>query len=128
MLEHRVESGNVGVESLAAELTNVAYPVLLGGGLGSSWVELELGLWKALDRTLRKWLHELPPRSSVQDVASWRNNLVAGLVNSALFVVQEQGGHELQSCVESGLEQAFRSAIYRSRPVSERHRVYGAFP
>jgi hypothetical protein len=48
-------------ESLAAELTSAAYPVLLRGGLAGSWVDLELGLWKALTETVRKWERE-PPR------------------------------------------------------------------
>jgi hypothetical protein len=128
MLEHRVDTQKAAVESLAAELTNVAYPVLLGGGLGASWVELELGLWKALDGTLQKWLRELPPRSSVDDAASWRKNLVAGLVNTTLFVVKQQGGRKPLPYVESGLQQAFSCAIHRSRPVSERRQVFGANP
>jgi hypothetical protein len=128
MLEHRVDNQKAAVESLAAELTNVAYPVLLGGGLGGSWVELELGLWKALDGTLQKWFRELPPRSSVDDAASWRKNLVAGLVNTTLFVVKQQGGRKPLPYVESGLQQAFSSAIHRSRPLSERRQVFGANP
>ena len=40
------------VDSLAAELTSAAYPVLLRGGMSGSWVELELGLWKALAETV----------------------------------------------------------------------------
>jgi hypothetical protein len=128
MLEHPVDTQKAAVESLAAELTNVAYPVLLGGGLAGSWVELELGLWKAIDGTLHKWLRELPPRSSVDDAASWRKNLVAGLVHSTLYVLKQQGGHKPPSSVESGLQQAFSSAIHRSRPLSERRQVYGAYP
>ena len=128
MLKQLVDNQNSEVESLAAELTSVAYPVFLKGGLSSSWVELELGLWKGLARTLSKWLRELPPSHATEDVASWKKNLLSGLVNGALFVAQEQGIQEPLSYVEFGLQEAFSSALRRSRSVSAHRPVYGAYP
>src|SRR5947207_11401504 len=81
---------NTVAESLAAELTSAAYPVLLRGGLGGSWVELELGLWKALAKTVGKWAQELPQIGSPADAADWRERLVAGLTDGAVFVAREQ--------------------------------------
>ena len=43
------------IDDFAAELTNVAYPVLLHHGLHGSWIEVELGLWKSLAETIRAW-------------------------------------------------------------------------
>jgi hypothetical protein len=51
------------LENLAAELTLVAYRVALRHGPGGTWVDLELGLWKALADTVKKWGRELPPGS-----------------------------------------------------------------
>ncbi len=43
------------LERLAADVTSTAYAVALRHGAGRSWVDLELGLWKALARTIREW-------------------------------------------------------------------------
>jgi hypothetical protein len=43
------------LEHFAAELTAAAYPVALQYGRGGSWVDLELGLWRAMAETVRKW-------------------------------------------------------------------------
>jgi len=59
------------LETFAAELTSAAYPVVLRHGRGSSWVDLELDLWKVLAETVQKWGREarigsfdkvIPPR------------------------------------------------------------------
>ena len=47
--------------TFAAELTLVAYRVALRHGPGSTWVDLELDLWRALTETVTKWERELPP-------------------------------------------------------------------
>ena len=43
------------LERLAAEVTATAYAIALRHGAGGSWLDLELGLWKALARTVREW-------------------------------------------------------------------------
>jgi hypothetical protein len=47
------------LERLAAEVATAAYAVALRHGAGGSWLDLELGLWKALARTVREW--DRPP-------------------------------------------------------------------
>jgi len=42
------------LDNLAAELTTAVYPVALRHGIGGSWVDLELDLWKALSETVRQ--------------------------------------------------------------------------
>jgi carbon storage regulator len=42
------------VESLAADLTDVAYRVALRHGMGDQWLDLELDLWAALTEALEK--------------------------------------------------------------------------
>lgn len=128
MLKLTVDDRRAVVESLAAELTNAAYPVLLKGGLGGSWVELELGLWKGLTQTLSQWLRELPPDRVAESVASWKNGLLMDLVDSALFVAQQQETQEPLSYLKSGLREAFGSAFNRSRPLPPRRPAFGAYP
>jgi hypothetical protein len=43
------------IECLVAEVTDTDYAVVLRHGAGGSWVDLELELWEALARTVRKW-------------------------------------------------------------------------
>jgi len=41
------------LEDFAAELTEAAYPVVLRQQPQGSWLDLELGLWKALGETVK---------------------------------------------------------------------------
>jgi hypothetical protein len=51
------------LERLAAEVTATAYAVALRHGAGRSWIDLELGLWEALTRTVREWGRRPGPRA-----------------------------------------------------------------
>ena len=42
------------LENFAAELTSAVYPLVLRHGLRGSWLDLELGLWRALAETVQK--------------------------------------------------------------------------
>jgi hypothetical protein len=42
------------IENIAAELTGAVYLVALGHGLSGSWLELELGLWRAMAETVKR--------------------------------------------------------------------------
>jgi hypothetical protein len=53
-------SGDGALEGLAAEVTITAYAVALRHGAEGSWVDLELGLWAALARTVREWGQRRP--------------------------------------------------------------------
>lgn len=46
------------IETVAAELTEAAYPVVLRHGTADSWVNLELELWKVLYETLQRIVQE----------------------------------------------------------------------
>jgi hypothetical protein len=46
---------NRALERLAADVADTAYVIALRHGTCSSWVDLELDLWKALARTVREW-------------------------------------------------------------------------
>jgi hypothetical protein len=43
------------LDRLAADLTDTAYTVALRHAAAGSWIDLELGLWKALAGTVREW-------------------------------------------------------------------------
>jgi hypothetical protein len=48
------------LQSLAAELNLAAYRVALGTRTGGTWLDLELGLWRALADTVETWGTQLP--------------------------------------------------------------------
>ena len=48
------------LESLAAELADIAYRVALDAKPRATWLDLELDLWKALAETVKTWERELP--------------------------------------------------------------------
>jgi hypothetical protein len=49
------------LDRLVADATVAAYAVALRLGETSSWVDLQLGLWDAMARTVRDWAgHRLP--------------------------------------------------------------------
>jgi hypothetical protein len=43
------------VEDIAAEITEAAYPIALKHKPGERWLDLQLGLWHAIQRTVRDW-------------------------------------------------------------------------
>jgi hypothetical protein len=47
------------LETFAAELTAAAYRVALRTGTRSTWLDLELDLWRALSDTVKTWERKL---------------------------------------------------------------------
>ena len=50
-----VRRGDRTLEDFAAELTEAAYSAALRSGVGSSWLDVELALWKVLNEEVKKW-------------------------------------------------------------------------
>jgi hypothetical protein len=53
------------LENIAAELTSAVYLVVLQHGMSGSWLDLELGLWRALAETVKRVGYENPLRPSI---------------------------------------------------------------
>ena len=53
------------LENFAAELTQVAYAVVLRRGVVGNWLDLELELWEALKKTINKWDQEWPQAGAI---------------------------------------------------------------
>jgi hypothetical protein len=49
---------DASLQAFVAELTRAAYGVALRQKNDGSWVDLELGLWRVLEDTVRTWRHE----------------------------------------------------------------------
>jgi hypothetical protein len=50
---------HTSLDTLAAKLTDAAYSVALRHERRSSWVDLELDLWRALGETVQRWLPQV---------------------------------------------------------------------
>ena len=101
------------LENLAAELTGAVYLLALGRGLEGSWIELELGLWKALVETVKEWARQRPPASSAVELGAWQKGLLGALTGSALSIALNNRVEGTHRELESGVRGAFRQFIER---------------
>jgi hypothetical protein len=49
------------LDNFASELTRAAYHVALRHWAAGTWLDLELGLWRALADTVKRWGWKSPP-------------------------------------------------------------------
>jgi hypothetical protein len=110
---HRTDCDrDTGLENFAAELTGAVYPLLLRRGLKDSWLEVELGLWRALAVTVNKWAQQRQVVSA-DEFEAWRKGLLGTLTGSALSIALNHGIDGPHPEVESSLYGAFRQLIER---------------
>jgi len=81
----------IRLEEFAAELTGAVYPLVLRCGPGSSWLDVELDLWKALTRTVKTWCRRRAAASSADELEGWREGLLADLTENVLSVALKTG-------------------------------------
>jgi hypothetical protein len=81
----------VRIENFAADLTNAVYSIVLRRGLSDSWLKAELGLWRTLEDTLKKWARRKPLVESPQTLEAWRLGLLLDLTRTASQTAVENG-------------------------------------
>jgi hypothetical protein len=99
------------LETLAAELTDAAYPIVLRQGVGDRWLDLELALWGVLADTVQKWGRGLPRAGWPGAFAVCREKLLAELTAAACRTTLRYGVQGSFREVELGLYRVFRSLI-----------------
>jgi hypothetical protein len=104
---------DIELEAFAAELTSAVYPSLLRRGLRDSWLQVELGLWRAVLETVEKWARKPPPAASWDDLDAWREGILVELTVSALDVALKSGVPAPHLEVARGLSAAFEPVIWR---------------
>jgi len=82
---------DVRLENFVADLTSVVYSVFLQRGLSDSWLETELGVWKALKTAVQKWARQRPSAESSQELEAWRAGLWQDLAQCASHVAMANG-------------------------------------
>ena len=106
------------LENFAAELTSAAYPIALRHGMAGSWIKVELGLWRALAETVKKWARQKPPAGSSDEFELWRQGFLVDLTEGAFYIAVKHGIKGSLLEVELDLYRAFRFAFrrrYRAR-------------
>ena len=101
------------LENFAAELTCAAYPIALRHGMAGSWLKVELGLWRALAETVKKWAREWPPAGPPDEFKVWQEGLLVDLTESAFYIAMKHGMKGSLLEVELDLYRAFRLVIRR---------------
>jgi hypothetical protein len=101
------------LENFAAELTCAAYPIALRHGMAGSWIKVELGLWRALAETVKKWAGEKPLAGPSDEFKAWREGLVVDLTEGAFYIAVKHGIKGSLLKVELDLYRAFRLVIRR---------------
>jgi hypothetical protein len=107
----------IRLDDFAAQLTLAIYPLTLLHGLKGSWIELELGLWRALAKTVDKWCRKRPSGPSSDAFEEWRKGLLVDLTESAFFVAVKNGIEGTPLEVELDLYRGFRLMIERRRRI-----------
>jgi hypothetical protein len=100
------------LENFAAELTNAVYPLVLRRGPKGLWVNVELGLWKALAETLQKWASQPPAAAAPGEFEVWREGLIVDLAESAFSIALQSGSNaalpEVELCLYRAVQQVTR--------------------
>ena len=82
------DDGGTFLEAFAAEVTGAAYAIALRHAIGGSWLDLELGLWKALADTVEHWARPAPRPGSPDGFDVWRERFLVELTGEAFHVQQ----------------------------------------
>jgi hypothetical protein len=101
------------LENFAAELTSAVYGIALRHGLRGSWLDLQMGLWRVLAETVKKWAREWPPAGSSCELKVWREGFLVDLTEGAFHIALKHGINGFPLEVELDLYRAFRSVIRR---------------
>jgi hypothetical protein len=104
------------LESFSAELTVAAYAIALRQGTRSSWIDLELELWKDLTETVQKWGRALRWTRRPFAFNVLQEEFLLELTDAAYRAAlrQEMRGSFLSA--ELGMYDAFRSLIEDYQP------------
>jgi hypothetical protein len=98
-------------ENFAAELTEAVFPVALRYGVGNRWLDLELDLWHALSESVEKCARAARGVGAPAESGACRNGLLAELADTAYHTALRHGTRGSLPRSQTGLYQAFRSAI-----------------
>jgi hypothetical protein len=105
--------GDLRLEDFAAELTGAVYPLVLRRGPKGAWLKMELGLWRALAETVKKWARQQPAAASPDELEAWGEGLLVDLTESAFHVALKNGINGPLLEVELCLYRAVRLVIRR---------------
>jgi len=113
------------VTAFAADLADAAYAVVLRHGVGGSWIDMQLEVWRALAETIGETEWQTLETQSPGEFAVWREALLSRATEAAYRTALQ---HELQGPfvdVELDLHLALRQVMERYATGSRLARVFG---
>ena len=101
--------------SFAADLTDTAYSVALRHGIGGSWIDLQLDVWRVLAASIAANQRRSSRFASAAEFLVWRETFVWELTDAAYRTVLQHGLVGSFLDVELDLHVALREAVERAR-------------
>jgi hypothetical protein len=108
------DAGNV-LTSFAADLTDAAYSVVLRHGIGGSWIDLQLDVWRVLAATIVQTPRSESRTPSAAEFYAWRETFLSELTDAAYRTALHHGLQGPFLDVELDLHVGLREVIERSR-------------
>ncbi len=101
--------------SFAADLTDAAYSVALRHGIGGSWIDLQLDVWRVLAASISANHRRSSRFASPAEFLAWRETFVSKLTDAAYRTLLRHGIVGPFLDVELDLHVALREAVDRAR-------------
>ena len=101
--------------SFAADLTDAAYTVVLRHGIGGSWIDLQLDVWRVLAVSIADTQRRTPRLASAAEFLDWRETFVSELTDAAYRTALRHGVRGPFLDIELELYVAVREAVERAR-------------
>jgi hypothetical protein len=109
--------------SLAADLADAAYKVVLRHGVGGSWIDMQLDVWRALAATFSDSGWRAAELSSAIEVDEWRESFLSQATDAAYRTALRHGVQGSFLEVELELHGALRRIFERPATQSELGRI-----
>jgi hypothetical protein len=119
------DAGHV-LTSFAADLTDAAYSVVLRHGIGGSWIDLQLDVWRVLAASITEAPRPESRSPSPGEFYAWRELFLSELTDAAYRTALYHGLHGPFLDVELDLHIALREVIERSRSSTGLRFLFGA--
>jgi hypothetical protein len=110
---------DIRLENFAAELTHAVYPVVLRHRPKTSWLKVQLALWRALAETVERWTGQRPAAASAEEFKAWCEALIVHLTESAFAIALRNGISGSLLDLELAMYRAFRLVLRRRNRIEQ---------
>ncbi|MGE5194792.1 MAG: hypothetical protein ACM3U2_20060 [Deltaproteobacteria bacterium] len=109
-----MDSANA-LTSIAADLTDAAYTVVLRHGIDGSWIDLQLDVWRVLAASITESQRRASRFASAAEFLVWREMFVSELTDAAYRTALRYGLQRSFLDTELDLHVALREVVERAK-------------